>query len=271
VEELQKITLTQLLVKAELDDKDQKEFYYQEIKSRNPSESELKKAHSALEFIRKSRNERASKPLSLGVKFTLLFFPFLIFTRAYSENLGHTKDTWKLKGYEKKLNQFNKYSIIGLTIYGLLFTAFFIFSQTDFSNQFYSRDHELGQILNPKRDSLGIPLIPDYWYTKGKNIWSSFKAKNTPYHKEKIASEYEAIDRFVNPISESETQILEIKYNFKSINYDANPWTCFLVHEKNNGEYFYNSYSITRQEADSILADWGSKAVSNTGSHSPTL
>ncbi len=262
VEKLKDLTITQLLALAELDDIDNSETYFDEIRTRNPSKQELAKAHKAVKFIRNSRNDRANNPLSLGFKLLLLFLPFLFYNRYNNSGIDETLHSLEQRGFRRKLNEIRKFSLIGVSLYGIIFITYFILvSFTNVFEKVNSSNHESGEVLNAKRDSLGISLIEPHWYTKDNDSfgskWSDFKEHKIPYHKEKVVETNLEIDRFVNPISESESFLLEITYSFSSAKAGENPWACYLIHELDKDKYTYEPKEISKQEADSVLIGWG--------------
>lgn len=262
MEKLKDFTITQLLVKAELDDTSNKDIYFEEIRKRNPSSKDLAKAHKALEFIRNARSERADKPLPLGFKILLIFIPFLFYNRYDNSEIDDTLESLQQRGFNRKLNDIRKFSLIGITLYAIIFGTYFILTSfTNFFEKEYSSNHESGKVLNTKRDSLGISLIEPHWYTKDndyyKSTWSDFKEHDTPHHKEKVVEPNREIDRFINPLSHNESFVLEITYSYSSAKAGENPWTCYLIHELDRDKYTYEPTEISKQEADSVLLEWG--------------
>jgi len=51
--------------------------------------------------------------------------------------------------------------------------------------------------------------------------------------------------------------MLEMSYNFSAARYGENPWECYLITESTNQEFNLEQIKFTKQEADSILKEWG--------------
>lgn len=168
--------------------------------------------------------------------------------------------------------------VIGIIVYAI--HVAYLNSDFFFKNQ--SREEVYGQIYNGTRDRLGIPILPNDWYTKDTStiptghfssrrlvtnnhwltqIWSSYSTEkpDKPYHKEKEIRRLDdkiktETDRFVFP-GDSIEYLLELRYSY--LGYNEDPWECSLVKLiDSDNTYDMSSVSLTIEQADSVLDAW---------------
>jgi hypothetical protein len=170
-----------------------------------------------------------------------------------------------------------------------LIVCFLISKMFSESNFFIlqSKDEQFGQSYNDKRLALGIPLLPDDWYTKDTSFlpkssyfrfrfwvvsnywstqtWSDFNSSKTKkvYHRDKeihrLINEIDSeIDRFVKVENDSTESIVEIRYSYLQKKDSA--FNASLIKIINTPEdYRVESIDITLNKADSILNLWDIK------------
>lgn len=145
--------------------------------------------------------------------------------------------------------------VVVVTIVSFVWTSF---------EEVEERYFQYGKDFNSTRDSLNIPLIEDNWVTREANEWRrSWRAPGRgigtiqPIHLSKTSifqGDTLVIeeDRFHYETDDSIAFRVVYKYQF-----DNGTWDCEFIRYRKEKYPPSNSWSLTLEQADSLLGEWG--------------
>lgn len=161
----------------------------------------------------------------------------------------------------------------------LAWWMWYSFPKTELYFRLASKSEPFGQQRNTERLKLGLPLLPDGWYTRavpvrrGKSgvidganasyqLWSDFEHKHQPYYREKEVHRQRGewvseTDRYAHCPNDSTTWVVELTYHFPSRKRGQEPRTATWIEtvENASGQRLRHA-PLSMVQADSILQGW---------------
>jgi hypothetical protein len=162
-----------------------------------------------------------------------------------------------------------------------------LLGSTDYHSRKYSKSEGFGSKYNEVRKSVGIPTIPESWFTRETSYlnlgFMSFARKEVNYwltqhwipsnepvssitHYEKEVHRFSEdidyeLDRFSNQVNSQLQFILEVRYVYLNKN---NPWRFTLVETMDSSEkYDVQSKDINFNQLDSLYSEWRLESLWN--------
>lgn len=175
-----------------------------------------------------------------------------------------------------------KYLLLLLPLLLLLGAGFWLkynFTSTDFYLRLAAKEQASGLARNAEREKLGLPLLPEHWYTRdvprrkggshhveqsffSQQLWSDFERKQQPYHREKVVERdynqwISETDRFAHHPNDSTTWVMELTYDFRQQKRQQDPRSAHWIETvEHSGGQRVQSTPLSWTQADSVLRAW---------------